>query len=642
MSSVIIISFIVISLFFVLDSISSQNYGTGGTSSATSTTGTGGTSSATSTTGTGGTSSATSTTGTGGTSSATSTTGTGGTSSATSTTGTGGTSSATSTTGTGGTSSATSTTGTGDDVQQPSSSGRGKPISFITLTSYSNLSEIKRGNNIKIGYIITAQKSDVDLADVDIKIPKDFSNIAFSESKFVDTKAKENPYLFHLKGILHLDKTTEISYIAEIPLSAKISDYHLSDYFAYKNKKTDACILKVRNNPPVIDKFEFEGLDCKGQNHYLCHRGDNISLSYRVIDRENDGITCNITSNNSQYSNLSYNAYYLSIPYSALSPGFYEFHLLVNDKDKDKDDRLIYLEVSTESVREDFLKNFPTKIMNAAFIILTLFIFFKLFLCELNGRKEYLMRLNRELIWNTANYGMPLLSILFIPYSAYKHIDFINFVFCLYLILLIFSICFLELNFSSAESNNIKRSYNHIRKYWNCIKGMWLTLIVIFGMSIAVLLVGYRLPLNFIDVSNDMRFNFIFFYYTALIQLFGTILSIVAMFTIWYLQERKSSWNKSEIINKIKNFMFLYISEILISIGGLTLAKIPPLDIVNKVDSLETAMSIFTFEASMLLIIPAMAALFRLAVWFMDSNSKKEESPWFLAISDEKPKKNKQ
>jgi hypothetical protein len=419
-------------------------------------------------------------------------------------------------------------------------------------------------------------------------------------------------------------------------------------------------ISVFQNNNPMIIEFKFNKCAQVGKENYSCYLEDNLYISYKVTDQENNGIICNISSNDSSSFNISRNALSYSVPYFAASSGIFEFNLSVTDRDCGENNSKIYLDVKPKTYKEHFSETFPPQIKEITLIVILLLLILKSILYMLHKRAicaNLLTGSNKVKLWNAIKYIIILIFILFVYYTCNEKLNFLDYVYYIYLLVLLFSICFIELIFSFSnqrrifgsppldldlwqlsvptpnspmiedfaalsemtnQNQNFEKFFNYLKEFLRYLKESILTFVMILGMCIAILIVGVRVPLDFVNVEPDTRYSFIFYYYSSIIQLFGTILSIVAMFTIWHLQERDHLWNKSEIIIKIKNFMFLYISIIIICIGGLALVKYPLLDVLSEIGPLAVSGPIIAFEVSILLIIPAMAALFRLACWLMD------------------------
>lgn len=154
-------------------------------------------------------------------------------------------------------------------------------------------------------------------------------------------------------------------------------------------------------------------------------------------------------------------------------------------------------------------------------------------------------------------------------------------------------------------SNNVIKDYNKWRLWYFTIAAM---------VFVEVVLVIYIVP-NVSDLEEEtLLFNYIFYYYTMMTQTFGAIVAIVAMIATSSIYIKKNinlieAQKELDVMeNKIKNFMYLHVSIIILSIIGLALRALPPLQQYNIIKQIQIV-PLFIFEVTLLLAIPALTCL---------------------------------
>ncbi|RPI83853.1 MAG: hypothetical protein EHM34_04605 [Nitrosopumilales archaeon] len=131
----------------------------------------------------------------------------------------------------------------------------------------------------------------------------------------------------------------------------------------------------------------------------------------------------------------------------------------------------------------------------------------------------------------------------------------------------------------------------------------------ISGMTCTILLIILILPVADIFGTNSTssdKFNYVFWYYSMLTQTFGAILAITIAFAKHLSDNDEGS--------RLKNFVLLYITLIVLSIIGLTIGTIPPMNAApQSTIILSDRFAIMTLESTLLLISPAFACLYELS-----------------------------
>ncbi len=521
------------------------------------------------------------------------------------------------------------------DSDDKESSIKKKPI--LNVISNANPIKIYRGNYVEVTYIIESPRSEAAISGILINVPTDFEDIAIVNMDHVDkSEFKKNPHQIFLTGKLDHKNPLKLMYTAKVPFDASLKTYNMSEQFKYEKKAcTASAILEIQNNLPKELEFNIisnPNYIVSKKNTTTCFAESNIAFKYGIVDEERNGITFNISINDPQFWNRSLNAYSSNIEYGNIATGNYSINISARDNDGGEYVCQRTLIIKEETYKQDFADKFlPLIIIFLVLLLICLFGF----------------KLNENICTKIFNHW-PVVKYILISFLLFwivapeifkniflLEINFLTFVIVIYFFLSIFAIGLIEINFStsistSKECSLPKKDFSRIIR--ECLTKCILTLSVIFCMTIAVLIVGFSLPFSFANTEIDTHYSYVFYYYSAVVQLFGTILSIVAMFTIWYMQDRNIlKENKDQIIKRIKDFMFLYMSVILLSLCGLALERIPLLDVVGKMDTIASSSAVFIFETTMLLTAPAMAALFRLASWFMDSEEDltKEDSNKF-------------
>ncbi|MFZ2472188.1 MAG: hypothetical protein WAW52_09650 [Methanothrix sp.] len=218
------------------------------------------------------------------------------------------------------------------------------------------------------------------------------------------------------------------------------------------------------------------------------------------------------------------------------------------------------------------------------------------------------------------------LLIIYLTFSYNDNITFvyksINFEIITFIYILSYFSYFIESNFQTQESKppiTNKRNGSHLDDIRYNVKNNFsqsdfkLYIFSTLGMTIMLLLIVFLIPNSDIFNIGDTpdKFNYIFWYYSMLTQTFGSILAIIVAFTTWSFGGKNNSKNKTI---KIKSFMLLYISLILLSIIGLAIGTVPPMSsMLQIVNNPLDRLAIVTLESTLLLISPAFACLYEMS-----------------------------
>jgi len=146
---------------------------------------------------------------------------------------------------------------------------------------------------------------------------------------------------------------------------------------------------------------------------------------------------------------------------------------------------------------------------------------------------------------------------------------------------------------------------------------------------------SYLPDLELRNGKEDIIFSYFFYYYSMMTQTFGAIVAIIAMIATSKIGDSQNM-SKDSLDNlkiKIKNFLFLYISIIILSIIGLATRALPPLKQYELSPTI-LIFPLFIFEATLLLSIPALIYLIKLILDFYDFMREEKDRPISQPPSD--------
>lgn len=533
------------------------------------------------------------------------------------------------------------------------SDGGNYPPSFLIVSPYTDKVDVYRNDSIMVGYNITSRFID----QIKIKIPKEIEDVSISLGNNLAKFSSENSVnCFVIKlGGSNKNRSINFAYRGKISMNA-LGDKH------YKvislDKMIDSCSYKValparivpqnitiNNKGPIaifniLRSSDISALDSKIFN------GENITISLVGEDLENDPINYELYDgmNLSCRGNLSaVNDYKKNITYNVHKHAYLK--AILSDNHGGYSQKIEELTVMDCTVNQ-YVSYFYGLILIALSIFFSLALYFRR---AFRKRRWFCIILSMWstitlLIFGTNNF------ILFHPIFNLKIVPFYEL--SLYVLALAYSAYFIESNFStSSEPLEIHSSEydiypqhadleyleggNAVSKFFiNAFIsvrhkfsrqpdfGLWL--MTTASMTVIMVLLIIFIPNT--DIFNSSlseqsdRYNYIFWYYSMITQMFGSILAIVVAFTTWYLNEKNLyQWQRDGYKHKIKNFIILYTSIILLSVVGLVVGTIPPIDnLFGTLSTIPDAVSILTLELTLLLIAPAFACLYELARWTME------------------------
>lgn len=500
--------------------------------------------------------------------------------------------------------------------------------SYLKVIPYSEKKYYYRGEIVEISYHIIS----VSAESIKIKIPDEFMDLEIEEPILENNYSlKDNFILLELGD--DLNTTNYLKYRARIRIDANIdSNFGIIDI------GKDSFILPVNVHESYLPSYEITLANNKPQLYSTLDRSNELNKkglpdlnilenkSYELFRDENANII--FYGNDPEDSNLSYMIYTIEDNSPRLIKNGYLNNKKIQDNESiqltskenikllfkllDKDGGYIentYLINRKSDTISDYMANQVKYSLCAVIIILFVIMFIKRYQ-EKHARKLLLALLifpiiifiSSKLFENTFGFFREL---------AYLEV-------LIYFITFIFFALFIQSNFASKEYK--------IREY-KLQTESFLWFMSAISMGIITLIFIFVLPTSgiFGDNANESdRFNYIFWYYSMMPQTFGAILAVVVAFTGWYLAENNiASGDKEVFKSKIKNFIILYMSIIVLSVIGLVNGTVPPLgNLIYAVSSYSEVISILTFQCTLLLMIPAFAGLYELAKWTMDLNNK--------------------
>lgn len=235
-------------------------------------------------------------------------------------------------------------------------------------------------------------------------------------------------------------------------------------------------------------------------------------------------------------------------------------------------------------------------------------------------------------------FGVPLIIILGVLVLLALIFDFnlkiISYELLIFIFILTYSSYFIENNFKNRSEDIISNKKGIILFFWKLLRWgqpdfklyIWSTL----GMAIIMVLIILLLPRADIFAADSLdKLSYISGYYNMLTQTFGSILGIIVAVTTGFFQIRKNN-NEEPPADIIKNFIFLYMSLIVLSILGFMIGTVPPMEqTLHLVNRPLDRLAIMILESTLLLIIPAFACLYELSKHTIGQMNHKSKVPLF-------------
>jgi len=348
------------------------------------------------------------------------------------------------------------------------------------------------------------------------------------------------------------------------------------------------CYINIRNNIPNVTSFEVNNL--YGMSPFDINRNDSIELICRGQDKEDRNYTWLLYDNISIIDKKINGGSTEKFSYIASNPGIHRLKAILFDAEGEYDEsNSIEFRVSKYSSPEVY-RNLIVIIFIVCLMLIGTILRYLM--------KYWIFPLAIFVLWMIAIYYIPQLRLV-------QHFEI-----SLYFVVLVISAYFIESNFPQEDSK---------QQFWKG-KDRRLWFFSSIGMSfLAILLVCYFHDTGPKTSTID--------YYRSGIQVFGFILAAVISFSVWYLG-RKSNVSsdanngkelrlRKEFKNKADNFFMLCISIIILSIVGL-MFNVPILKFNEEVNSIPIALSLFSFESTLLLTIPTFVCLYAFYDWIMN------------------------
>ncbi len=521
-------------------------------------------------------------------------------------------------------------------------------------TSINNIEYISanRSESVEICYNITCLNYPARNIEVMIKVPPVLNNIVLkSENMMWKGESIELKY-----NNLKVNDSVCFIYKADVALNSP-NNYELP--FDYKTIESITCAseqkdfkiasiakLYIKNGIPSKPIITVEREHLRDSNindsKYNIFLDDYISISCESSDLEDDILTYKLYYTNGKNltedlpvidTKIAPRAEFILSEYdNILSPGINRFAIMGLDTENGFSE---YQEIIVDVLDKTYEEYFSEKY---GFYLLVMTLVFIIGILVKGIFKRWYLPI-------IAIFAFSIIWIIAPKYIDQKFLIVPYYEISLYIVLFIYSGYFIES--TSLKKNNQKEihfwksvkflitSRNHFRenvkhiitslinRFWGNVKSnpdlkVWF--VSTLGMSLIMfLLVCHITNIKIYDMNE-----YISDYYNAVMQVFAAILAIIVAFTTWYLEKVKLEKNEfQEYKCVIRNFIFLYISIILLSIIGLITGVAPPLGMTDSLDSLLKLMSLTIFESTLILTMPAFASLYKLSIWSMETKHER-------------------
>jgi len=507
-----------------------------------------------------------------------------------------------------------------------SSSGGTIPHSSLNIMIDSEDMSLNRSESTIVTYIIKS----VGVETVKIKIPAELENASLlpGEKNLVKWDGNSNrSFTANLKGSTKV-KVSTIKYRANV-----------SKYVPFKGRKSSLlidhstiilsqglgedlnispCKIDIFNNRPWIELVEiYRSPEYKTESPNF-FKNEKFRLFLKSNDVEDKYLNYSLSYGNGFIENGTINNGNSTLNCIAFESSILK--ILLFDKDGGCCEWCSSVNVNKNSLEEE-IRN---KKFIYVFYILIIFIIFMPF--------RTIFRV----------IGWPLIIVSGVPVFGALisdlNLEIINYELRIFIFILVYSSYFIENNFKNKHGTNVNGKKDILLFIKDLLR--WdlsrdqpdfiLYITSTLGMAIIMIFIILLLPKADIfatDYSN--QFSFISGYYNMLTQTFGSILGIIVAVTTGFFQIKKNN-NENTSIDIIKNFVFLYMSLIVLSILGFAIGTVPPMEqtlqlVHNPLDRL----AIMIFESTLLLIIPAFACLYELSKHTIGQMNNKPKVPLF-------------
>ncbi len=493
---------------------------------------------------------------------------------------------------------------------------------LLNLDIYSNISGSNQKRTIEVFYELSNPNvlDNITLTDIRFKqnISSCFSNISCINCEFNDNILGFNYENFDLRP----NESVKFGYIALIAKDLP-SDYSFkSESYQIRFNRSDGApifpnlrIYARNNNPDILSTCMSFTENWPIENGFKKLSSDEtISFSCEAYDLENG-------------KNLTYEWFNgkdkigegMNISKKLDIGNYDELYLIVKDRGGLK---------TRSSLNENLRVEWKTKteyynslVLPASILLAVLILLFGMFKIHINNLSRvvismiviiivyiYMYVFHKTLALNVGILELFILSLI-ISYASY----------------------FIISSFPKSREIQLNSLREQIIFDFNTWKIWYLTIVCMLVLALLVILIipelssDLEITKSIPGIYETIIYNYIFWYYSMMTQTFGAILAIVAMVAMnrdsnnrgnHHLNARKVK-KLNSIKFKIKNFIILYTTVIIISICGMIIRTIPPLHMEILYD-LNKILPLFIFETTLLLSIPALVCLGQLILDLLD------------------------
>lgn len=508
------------------------------------------------------------------------------------------------------------------------SNGDSVPHSFLNVNILSDKLNIFRNDTVTISYNITS----CGVNKIAIKFPDFFEDpvIIYDSKKYkrltknvnnieIDFGGRSNVISENLSYRARIKKDMQIRQNNNIIIGKNTIDIGGEGIAEYPDIKM--LSLSISNNNPTINSFKIERSAEFRNRDYPLFKGENLHFVLEVNDVEDKFLNYSLYKGDMLVSaghdmNISSNKV-ITIPFITDIPCVVK--ILIYDKDGglNQSEQMLSVESYTSS---DYKAE---KTLWKIFLILCI---------SLLGfiLRHFINFMHKKIAFVIFFIWPILIAVSFLDDKLRFFREISNFQVGLYYITFMYSAYFIESNFLTDNPENKNEQKNKFARFIKNLPNFGpdhkLWIVSTFSMFFIMLMMILCIPKVdlFINPESNIsdKYNYIFWYYSMMPQTFGAILAVVVAFTGWYLADKTmEKGKKDKFKKKIKNFMILYMSIIILSVIGLVNSTIPPFDnLFVIITNWPNAISIITLQCTFLLIIPAFACLYELAKWTMELN----------------------
>lgn len=458
-------------------------------------------------------------------------------------------------------------------------SGKTYHLLHFDVNLSANKTDPIRGDWIEVNLTIKGIDGNPDDKEiVTFKIPEGLSNF------------KSN-YTFDETKILAPWKTSEriakIIFIAQVSKKQAPGKIILSpDNVTFSNvRKKDGnnFILNVTNDVPSITNFN-------RTNNDKVFLNDKLNFNLKYHDKDDDILNYTIYTNNISKLNGSIKIYQVnrsgscSIEYQASEKGYNNIFIDITDGFNTTrcKNNISFEVIGITKAENDF-----SSLLGNIFIITLIIIIISV---GTERADKWLRSLKGILVWIIFISLLHMLNIISITLAPF-------FALSLYPIIISLTLYFIIYNFSD-------RHYKYLT----------IRFISVLGMFTSMVILSYLFQLDL----SERKVGFLDSYYSNIIQLFGTILAIVAAFAVMLLEGGAIDKKYQEDFKyKIRTFIIFYLFIIIFSAIGLISWFRANFSLFRSLDFMGT-LSLISFECTFLLIIPALVVLYALIDWILE------------------------